>query len=476
MLSGDGGTDVDTARLFKDNETKANRMLALVINVTIVIVAITWVLFEIDFFYIRIQFRGLMIFNIGIMAVANFIAYRRDYNKYWIKYMLMAVLIVVYAVSTAELTYNVPLLVVIPILLSIRYFNKRYTTFIAVLSIVVFFIAYLLGANYGMLDMNFVQYEPGTTIITNEEMWLDDAVRDIPYDRSLMIVNTIVSNYFVKFLQLLIISLAAVKVVVYGQDLLKRQTELAENTARIGAELETAERIQKDMLPNIFPTFSERKEFDLYASMTAAREVGGDFYDFFMIDDYHLCFLIADVSGKGIPAAMFMMTAKTMIKDYALTHGNTDEIFTVVNERLCENNEAGMFATSWIGILDTRTRKLQFTNAGHNFPLLQRKGRPGEFLDDRHGLFLAGMEGIVYSRSEIDMNPGDRILLYTDGVTEAHNEDKELYGEDRLKNILDQTYEQNGETTLAKILEEVKAFSGAEEQFDDITMTILRIK
>lgn len=471
-----GGRILDNAVLLKDNETKANRMLALVINVTIIIVAITWVLFETEFFYIRVQFRGLMIFNIGIMAAANFIASHLKYNKDWIKYMLMAVLIVVYAVTTVELTYNVPLLVVIPILLSIRYFNKRYTTFIAVLSILIFFIAYILGANYGMLDLNFVQYEPGTTIITNEKMWLDDAVRDIPFDMELMVVNTIVSNYFVKFLQLLIISLAAVKVVVYGQDLLKKQSELAENTARIGAELETAERIQKDMLPSIFPTFSERKEFDLYASMTAAREVGGDFYDFFMIDDDHLCFLIADVSGKGIPAAMFMMTAKTMIKDYALTHGNTGEIFTVVNERLCENNDAGMFATSWIGILDTRTRKLQFTNAGHNFPFLQRNGQSSELLDDRHGLFLAGMEDIEYSQSEIDMNPGDRILLYTDGVTEAHNEDRELYGEERLMKIMDQTYGENGETTLARILEDVNSFSGDEAQFDDITMTILTIK
>jgi serine phosphatase RsbU (regulator of sigma subunit) len=380
------------------------------------------------------------------------------------------------AVTIVTLTYNVTLLVAVPILLSVRYFNEKYTIHVSIISIIVFFFAYVFGANYGMLDLNFVQYEPGTTIVTNKAMWLDDAVREIPYDGMRMIKNTIISNYFVKLLQLIIISAASWQMVVHCQELLQKEKDLAENTARIGAELEMAERIQKDVLPSIFPLFSEKKEFDLYASMTTAREVGGDFYDFFMIDDSHLCLVIADVSGKGVPAAMFMMTAKTMIKDYALTKSGPSEIFTAVNDRLCENNEAGMFATAWIGILDLKTMKMQFTNAGHNFPMILRKDMPCRLLEKKHGLFLAGMDGVVYNQDEIQLASGDRLLLYTDGVTEAHNSEKELFGEERMMKILESSIENKGEEVLSRIVHEVEAFADNTEQFDDITMSILTIK
>ena len=467
---------VDTDRLFKENEIKANRMMTLIAGVTIAIVAVTWVLFELEFFYIRVQFRGLMIFSILLLASAMCLGRYFKYEKSWIKYSLMGSVTIVYAVTTSVLTYNVVLLVTIPIILSVRYFNKKYTMSIAVLSAVVFFFAYLFGANHGMLDLSFIQYAPGTQIVTNANMCLDDAVRDIPYDHWLMIKNTIISNYFVKLLQLIIYSAAAVKLVGYCQDVMQEQKTLTENTARIGAELEMAERIQKDMLPSIFPTFSESEVFDLYASMTPAREVGGDFYDFFMIDDDHLALVIADVSGKGIPAAMFMMTAKTVIKDYALTTDGTSEIFNIVNDRLCENNEAGMFATAWIGILNLKTMVLQYTNAGHNYPLIQRCGEPCELMTDKHGLILGCMEGIRYKQSEITLSKGDRLLLYTDGVTESHSREGELYGEERLMSVLNDISAQSGEGVLASILKDVNRFSEGEEQFDDITMTVLTMK
>jgi len=462
--------------ILHENEIKANRMMALVLNITFVIVAITWILFEVGFFYIRIQYRGLMVFNLVLISMVNSVSRYFKYDKGWIKFALMISMIFVCAVTMMTLTYNVTLLVVLPILLSVRYFNKKYTIHVSVLSIIIFFFAYVLGANYGMLDLNFVQYEPGTTIVTNDAMWLDDAVRDLPYDSMRMIKNTIISNYFVKLLQLIIISAASFQMVVHCQELLQKEKELAESTARIGAELEMAEKIQKDMLPSIFPAFSEREEFDLYASMITAREVGGDFYDFFMIDDSHLCLVIADVSEKGVPAAMFMMTAKTVIKDYALTMSSPSEIFTAVNERLCENNKAGMFATSWIGILDLKTMIMQFTNAGHNFPMIQKKNMPCEMLDKKHGLFLAGMEGVVYNQDEIRLSSGDRILLYTDGVTEAHNAKAELFGEKRLMKILESMRGQNGEDVLSAIIHEIDAFAENTGQFDDITMSILTIK
>ena len=239
------------------------------------------------------------------------------------------------------------------------------------------------------------------------------------------------------------------------------------------ADLDMATEIQTSMLP---PAFPERDEFDLYASMNTAKEVGGDFYDYFMIDDDHLCIVIADVSGKGMPAALFMMRGTTVIKDNALTLNTTSEILTAANARLCENNTEAMFITAWIGILDIRTMTLQYTNAGHNYPMLQHEGQPVEEMRTVHGLFLAGMRSTHYRHDEIKLEPGDRILLFTDGATEAHNASDELYGEERLMKVLEKNREASGEQVLDKILEDINLFAEDVPQFDDITMVVLTIK
>ena len=194
------------------------------------------------------------------------------------------------------------------------------------------------------------------------------------------------------------------------------------------------------------------------------------------VDDHRICFLIADVSGKGTPAALFMMTAKTMIKDYALTHDTTSEIFTAVNARLCENNKEGMFATAWIGIFDIQTMTLQYTNAGHNYPVLQRKGQPCEEMLTVHGLFLAGLDFTEYTHTEMKLEPGDRLLLYTDGVTEAHNKVNDLYGMERLEKVLEDTKDAPGEQVLSDVINDISIYAQDVPQFDDITMVVLTIK
>lgn len=248
---------------------------------------------------------------------------------------------------------------------------------------------------------------------------------------------------------------------------------IAEAAARIDAELEFAKNIQLSALPSDFPAFPEKQEFDIYATMDAAKEVGGDFYDFYMPENNKLAFLIADVSGKGIPAAMFMMQAKTMINGFISAGLNVDKAFTMSNDKLCEHNEAEMFVTAWQGILDIDTGHVEFANAGHNPPVLYRKGEGWCYLKSKVGFVLAGMEGINYKVQDFDFNPGDKIFLYTDGIVEAQNLAQELYGEDRLLAYLNDHCEDGPEEVLKGVRANVDAFVGEAEQFDDMTMLMV---
>lgn len=257
-------------------------------------------------------------------------------------------------------------------------------------------------------------------------------------------------------------------------DTLKRYIKEAEE--RIDAELAFAKAIQHSALPAVHPLYDDRKEFDIFASMHTAKEVGGDFYDFYFIDEDHLAFLIADVSGKGIPAAMFMMRSKTIIKSYAESGMSIEEVFTLANEKLCEGNDAGMFVTAWMGILNIRNGKVLFANAGHNHPLVKHSDGTFEYLKSRAGFVLAGMEGVRYRKNELVLEPGDAIYLYTDGVTEATDLNEELYGEDRLHSILEKYKDETMEVICSEIKKDVDLFAGEAPQFDDITMLALKFK
>ena len=248
---------------------------------------------------------------------------------------------------------------------------------------------------------------------------------------------------------------------------------IAEAAARIDKELEYAKQIQLSALPTNFP---EGEEYNIYAQMIAAKEVGGDFYDFYKLSDTTVAFLAADVSGKGIPAAMFMMTAKTIIKDLAESGMPVNEIFTRANEKLCENNESGMFVTAWMGILDLTTGNLQFANAGHNPPLLKRVSGEFEYLKTRAGFVLAGMEGVRYRAGELTLSPGDRLFLYTDGVPEATNTENKLYGEDRLITFMNQNSTVDAIKLLPALKSNIDEFVGEAPQFDDITMLMFDYK
>ena len=250
-------------------------------------------------------------------------------------------------------------------------------------------------------------------------------------------------------------------------------SEIREITAekeKIAAELSVATKIQAEMLPNTFPAFPDRKDFDLYATMTPAKEVGGDFYDFFFVDDDHLCLVIADVSGKSVPAALFMVNSKSRIQNQAILGKSPREILSAVNNQLCLGNESGFFVTVWLAIIDLKTGKGVAANAGHEHPVLRRAGGKYESVVYRHSLAVGVMEGMNFREHEFELHPGDRIFVYTDGVPEATDIKDELFGEERMLESLNSHMDDSLQELLLNVKKDIDLFVGEAPQFDDITM------
>lgn len=260
------------------------------------------------------------------------------------------------------------------------------------------------------------------------------------------------------------------------RDYIHRLSEVTAEKERIGTELSVATQIQSSMLPCIFPAFPDRKEIDIYATMNPAKEVGGDFYDFFMVDEKHIAIVMADVSGKGVPAALFMVIGKTLIKDHTQPGRDLGEVFAEVNHLLCESNSENLFITAFEGVLDMETGEFLFVNAGHEPPFIYKKGGKFELYQIRPGFVLAGLDGITYESGSIQLSPGDKIFQYTDGVTEAMNANNELYGMERLTDILCRNADRPPMELLPAVKADIDAFVSESPQFDDITMLCLEYR
>ena len=258
------------------------------------------------------------------------------------------------------------------------------------------------------------------------------------------------------------------------KDYIANLTAVTAEKERIGAELNVATQIQADMLPRIFPTFADKKEYELFASMDPAKEVGGDFYDFFIIDDTHLGLVVADVSGKGVPAALFMVIAKTLIKNRAMMGGTPGEVLAYANDQLCEGNDAELFVTVWFAIIDVTTGKGIAANAGHEHPAIRRAGGEFELSIYKHSVAVATMEGIKFREHEFELGHGDTLFCYTDGVTEATDAHNVLFGNDRLLEALNKDPDANAEQICKNVKESINEFVGEAPQFDDITMLCVK--
>ncbi len=397
--------------------------------------------------------------------------------KKWLKVPLMIDLILVCAVLSATLGHNVTLVMVFPIVVSTRYFDEKYTRLVAYISAVAFAIASVASGFIGIVNMNMVKLPEGAEITVQVGKTIRQSLLEhSDFNRMAYIKSLLLNEFVPRCLVFLALSVSCRYVASRGKYMIEMQSETTEKSSRIETELNLATRIQTSMLPCIFPAFPDHEDIELQAVYHPAKEVGGDFYDYFVIDTTHVGVVIADVSGKGVGAALFMTISKAVLKNQLQLGLSPEQALINANRQLCESNDAGLFVTCWAGVYDTENHILTFVNAGHNPPVILRKGEKPHFIPQRSGFVLAGMEGFKYKQEEIKLECGDELFFYTDGVTEATDSQNNLYGNDRLLDCLEEI---ESDKTVGELLDLLKAdidkFVGDAEQFDDITIMAMKI-
>ena len=403
------------------------------------------------------------------LAGAGICYYKKGRDPY-LKGFLLAIYVYIFACCESILGYSAYLVMCFAVVVSTRYYSRIITMITAVATTIAAFVSDFLCNRYmlGYIDLNYASVNGNE--ITGFNGRLRDIVTYAIYDPVTSWREFFFRGFLPKLGLYLMIVGICIRLAENGRKTILAQRDETKRNERISTELNLASSIQADMLPNIFPPFPDRQDFDIYASMTPAKEVGGDFYDFYMTDEDHLAMVIADVSGKGIPAALFMVIAKTLIKDQTLLGLTPSMVFTMVNNMLCEGNKAGLFVTAWMGILDISTGEFAYANAGHNPPVLVKNGKTF-YLHSKPGFVLAGMEGVQYEEFYMNLEQGDKIFLYTDGVTESCNEKKELYGEERLLHCIREIPDDAScAEVVHRVRADVDAFVGKAEQSDDLTM------
>ena len=464
--------DYRSETLFHDNEVQANRTMFSVLLVSGILLVMVWVAVRTGLFPVsgRIIDRATILGSIQVLAAAVICRFVRN-DAWWLKYFLLASMVLVYARLDGMLTHKVAILMVIPVICSSRYFSRVLTKRMAYFTVAVFAFSAYFGAVKGWVDLNNVNLPAGTTLVLTDN-WIASGLETVHYDTGVYIRNTYLFTFLPRCLMFVITALISADIAERGRKMVLAQKNMTENNTRIETELQLATGIQAAMLPDPSP-FSDRREFDICASMTPAREVGGDFYDFFFIDDTHLALVIADVSGKGVPAALFMMSARIMIRDGTLAGGSPADILSSVNRRITANNKAEMFVTVWLGILDTGSGVIHAANAGHEYPAIFSKGRFTLFRE-KHGLPVGAMEDAVYTGYELALGQGDVLFLYTDGITEATDRSQKLFGTQRMLKSLNKDPVAAPEKILENMKSDVGLFVGEAPQFDDMTMLCIR--
>lgn len=451
--------ETDYSVAFAENEKQANLYVARCMRVLAAVIAVIWLLNVVGVFIVPKTIMAVAgIGGVSLMLLPSLLLKLINQNSPRLKLYIMLCCILGITLLSAALPSHAILAWAVPVVLGCHYYSKRFSYGLLAVSVVCMAASLLFGTYFGERDSNLLKAleTDGPRTVTGDTIRRVVLFYILP--RSLILCGVTI-----------ICSTLADRT----RKLLERQIKDSADKQQIASELSVATHIQTSMLPRIFPAFPAQKEFDIYAMTNPAKEVGGDFYDFFLVDDDHLAVVVADVSGKGIPAALFMVIAKTLIKDHAQRGTSPDVVFTEVNRLLCEANDEGMFVTAWLGVLELSTGHLSYVNAGHNPPLLRRAGGGYDYLRTRSGFVLAGVEETRYRSCSLELAPGDALFLYTDGVTEATDAEKQLYGEERLATALNSHKDYAPKELLSAVRDDVEAFVGQAPQFDDITVLSL---
>ncbi|MBE6141310.1 MAG: hypothetical protein E7175_00440 [Erysipelotrichaceae bacterium] len=468
----------------KRNEINANKSLAIGSLFTAGVLLILFILYITGAFYVspkalvNIYVSFPILF--ALLVSAFFTSRTRLVENPRFKYGLIIQYILVMFVLNILLPKHAIMGWALSLVIMTHYYNPKVSIFTFISIAILMFVAIYLGMLYGEWDANLMggSGQFGKIVIDGVEIDIDNAtyeqrvsylayLRDNGDNRFL---KAFLYYYLPRLLILGLITQTCYLLSGRASRLLKEETEQAKRNQKLEGELEVAKSIQDSVLPR---SNLETTRENVYAIMDPAKEIGGDFYDYFYIDNNHMAFVIADVSGKGIPGALFMMKAEALIKSLALTlKTDTAHIMERSNFSLCQNNKSNMFVTCWLGILDLSNGELRYTNAGHTDPLLSTS-KGIDFIRGHHGVVLGAVENTKYKENVIKLERGERVILYTDGVTEAHNKKDELFGEARLLEFARKKMKDNAKDIIHDLREELNVFSEGLEQFDDITMLVI---
>ncbi len=462
-----------TFDVFQANERDANRYTALCMLAAAGVTLVMWLLNSLNFFIVDKGMMNLaMPVGMVLFALPFLLVHTKARDSKWLKYGIMLCFLAGIGILSSLLTIQLILAWACPIILSCHYYTPRFTGFTLAGALICMLIAVYIGLYFGVWDANMMRSNQEITGFAERAAFIREAAA--AGDNILLRVFNF--YYLPRAVILAVIFFIGFTLSGRTHRLLRQQEKDSRERERIGAELHVATRIQSSMLPHTFPAFPDRKEFEIFASMNPAKEVGGDFYDFFLIDEDRLALVMADVSDKGVPAALFMVVTRTLIKN-ALQEGlSPGAALEKVNNRLCEENEAQMFVTAWLGVYRISDGTLTASNAGHEFPVIRAKGDPFVLLRDRHGFVLAGQKNTAYHDYVLELQPGDSIFVYTDGVTEATDAGGLLYGTDRLLEALNREPDAPCDRLIGGVREDIAAFVGEAAQFDDLTLLCLTRK
>lgn len=443
-----------TDEVFWKNEIDANMLLARLMLFSAVALVAANTLNYIGIYHIPPRFfNAITIHGLLEILVSAVLCFIYNGQKRWLKWLMLIVLTLTYARVYAATPSRTAILMVIPVLISCRYYSRTLTEIVSAVTTIAFFLATILSKYLGSADIDDIYAVGG----------------------ELSVKTILFRSFLPSYVLFWIATIAAFNIAHKGRKMILEQDEISRNKSRVDTELSMAKQIQKRALPDI-SDLPEHDEYELSAFLSTAKEVGGDFYDFMYVDPTHLAIVIADVSGKGVPAALYMMISKILISNRIMLGGKPSEILADVNNQLCEKHMDNMFVTVWLGIIDLTNGHVITANAGHEYPAIYHKGSEFELFKDKHGLVLGGYSGMKYVDCEIVLAEGDTLFVYTDGVTEAHNKENVLFSTSRMLDSLNSHKDCLPDELTSKVHEDIDLYSNGKEQFDDITMVAFRMK